>query len=270
MNLKGRAALVTGSTSFGMGRSIALTLAHRGADIVLNYGTNPRPDPLLTQADFGVPIARSETEAAVAAEAVRRAIEKLGRRVILVKADTKVEADVSAMAEKAEKELGPIDILVNNAGGGWHVRDYTKIPLEDWQEVLAAEINGAFLTMKYVVPGMRKRGWGRIIHVGLAGVMTAQSTAGVAADYCLGKAARAWMTRAFGLQEFKKGITVNCVAPGVTEHLAFEDALSFAQGESSSWTKREKANAHDVAELVAFLCSEAGRFVSGNVIGLPT
>ena len=58
MNLNGKVALVTGSTSFGMGRSIALTLAHRGADIVLNYGTNPRPDPLLAQADFGVPIAR--------------------------------------------------------------------------------------------------------------------------------------------------------------------------------------------------------------------
>jgi len=248
-----RVALITGSTSEGMGRSIAFTLAHRGADIVLNYGTN-----------------RRDAEADSAAMKVESTIREMGRRVLLVKADTRKDEEVSEMIHRATDEFGRIDILVNNAGGDWHVQDYPEIGYDHWRDVLAAEIDGAFLTMKYVVPGMRERGWGRIIHLGMTRVLHLQTMKNLAPDYCLGKAARSWMTAAFGIQEFDRGITVNIIEPDLTKHLAFEDALKAARGDLADWHRRGESTAHDVAEIVAFLCSDAGRFVSGSSIRLPT
>ena len=253
MELAGRTALVTGSTADGMGRSTAFTLAKAGADIVLNYGTN-----------------RKDAEADAASARVEKAIRELGRRVLLVKADTRREDDVRGMVEQAEDQFGAIDVLVNNASSAWDPRDYTEISFDHWKEALAGQIDGAFLTMKYIVPGMRRRGWGRVVHIGMAGVLRMESAAGVAPDYCLGKAARAWMTTAFGLQELGNGITVNCIEPGITAHMTFQDALEAAKGDYSKWKDRQGAVAHDVAEIIRFLCSEAGRFVSGSTISLPT
>jgi 3-oxoacyl-[acyl-carrier protein] reductase len=252
MTCEGKVALITGSTGEGMGRSTAFVLANNGADIVLNFGTFHR-----------------DAEAERCAKKVEKAIKDMGRREVLVKADTKKEDEVCGMVEKAVSEFGKIDILVNNAGGGWEPRDYTEIPFEHFKEVLAAEIDGAFLTMKHIVPGMRKRKWGRIIHIGLDNALRMQNMAGVAPDYCLGKTVRAWMTTAFGLQEFKQGITVNCIEPGPTAHMSFEDALKAAKGDYSNWQQRDGSCAHDVAETIAFLCSEAARFISGSTIRLP-
>ncbi|MFH1737902.1 MAG: SDR family oxidoreductase [bacterium] len=250
MDLKGKVALITGSTSEGMGRSTALTLAARGADIVLNYGTN-----------------RSDEEADQKARQVEKAIHDLGRRVITVKADTKSGDEVSAMVKKAHEEFGRVDILVLNAGGDWHVRDYPDTPDDHWEKVIAAEITGAFLPMKYIVPGMRERSWGRII---LLGMYHDPYLKEVALDYCVGKAARAYMTTAFWLPDFDKGITINCIEPGLTQKMHMTDALKAAKGDHVNWLARKKVNAHDVAEIIAFLCSEAGRFVSGSIIRIPT
>ena len=252
MICKDKVALITGSTSDGMGRSTAFLLAHNGADIVLNFGTYHK-----------------NADAEKSAKKVEKAIQDMGRRVIVVKADTKKEDQVHAMVQQAVKELGKIDILVNNAGGDWVPCDYTEIPFNHFKDVLSAEIDSTFLTMKYVVPEMRHRKWGRIIHIGLDGAMQMRDMAGVAPNYCLGKAARAWMTTAFGLQELKHGITVNCIEPGPTAHMNFEDALKAAKADYSSWQQRNSTCAHDVAEAVAFLCSEAARFISGSIIRFP-
>ena len=253
MRIDGKIALITGSTGSGMGRSTAFTLANRGADIVLNYGTS-----------------RTDSQTQADAEKVATAIRAMGRRVLLVQADTKSEDDVRAMVAQAQEELGPIDILVNNAGGAWHVRDYLDIPHQEWRDVLAAEIDGAFLTMKHLVPGMRERGWGRVVHIGMTNPLGLVDMKGLAPDYCLGKAVRAWMTTAFGLQEFSAGVTVNCIEPGLTAHMALDDALAAAKGDYSQWSRRAESTAHDIAEIVAFLCSDAGRFISGSLIRLPT
>jgi len=252
MELEGRTALITGSCGEGMGRSTALRLAREGADIVLNYGTHRCGQEVQTRADR-------------IAEVVRR----LGGRAIVQQADTTDEQQVKAMVEAACKEFGQVDILVNNAGGDWDVRDYTEISLDHWKAVLSAEIDGAFLTMKHIVPGMRERRWGRIINIGLDRVLCLRDMKGVAPDYCLGKAARAWMTTAFGVEELSKGITVNCIEPGPTAHMRFEDAVKAAGGDCSVWRQRERATCHDVAEIIAFLCSEAARFISGSTIRLP-
>jgi 3-oxoacyl-[acyl-carrier protein] reductase len=252
MELKGKTALITGSCGEGMGRSTALRLARNGANIVLNYGTHRRG-------------ARMEA----AAKKIARAVEELGGHAIIQEADTADERQVRAMVRAAERKFGRVDILVNNAGGGWNVRDYTEIPLNEWKQVLADEIDGAFLLMKHSVPGMRRRKWGRIIHIALNGVLQTESLEGLAPDYCMGKAARAWMTTAFGLQESARGITVNCIEPPTTPYPTFEEAVKAARGEWSQWRKRKAANSHDIAEIVAFLCSEAGRFVSGSTVRLP-
>ncbi len=252
MELTGKTALITGSCGEGMGRSTALRLAREGANIVLNYGTRRRDEDTKKHA-----------------EKIAEAVKELGGQAIIQPADTTDEQQVEAMIKAACEEFGSVDILVNNAGGDWNVRDYTEIPLDYWKSVLSAEIDGAFLTMKYVVPGMRERGWGRVISIGLSGALRMEGTAGVAPDYCLGKAVRAWMTTAFGLQEFGRGITVNCIEPGPTEHMTFEEALKAASGDYSDWKQRENAVCHDIAEIIAFLCSEAGRFISGSIMRLP-
>ena len=150
MELKGKTALITGSCGKGMGRSTALRLGREGANVVLNYGTN-RAGP------------KAEAEARRTAEA----ITELGGQAIIQKADTTDEAQVKAMVAAACAEFGQVDILVNNAGGEWDAKDYTEIEIDRFRKVLAAEIDGAFLMMKHVVPGMRERRWGRIVHISL-------------------------------------------------------------------------------------------------------
>lgn len=249
--LEGRAALITGSTAGGMGRSTALTLAGHGADIVLNYGTN-----------------RRDAEADKAAEAVRAAIEGMGRRVLLIKADTRKPDEVSAMVKKAVEEFGKIDILVNNAGGGWNPKDLTDTSLEQFQDVIEAEVYGAFNCIRECLPVMRANGWGRIVNIGVfeAGHWAAEHFGPV--EVALGKGARALLTRHLALKERKHNITVNLVnpGPGHTAHLeSVKKAASFA-GRSQEWKDRNKATPQDIAEAVLFLCTEQARFVTGSHI----
>ena len=244
MKLLGKTVLVTGSCSEGMGRSTALRLGREGANIVLNYGTH-----------------RTGAEAQERADRIAASIRELGGQAIVVEADTTNEHDVTALASAAREAFGAIDILVNNAGGDWIVRDCTEIDFAHWRKVLAAEIDATFLLLRSVLPEMRQRRWGRIIHISMDGALMLQTMARRAPDYCLGKAVRSWMTTAWGLQEFDTGITVNCIEPGLTEHMTFEAALEAARGEDASWRQRTKVTSHDIAEAVAFLCSEEARFL---------
>src|SRR5437870_4447320 len=128
--LEGRVALVTGSTGEGMGRSIALTLAREGANVVLNHGTNRRTSPANNRR-------------------LVEAIERLGARAIVVRADTAKGDDIRRMFRRAELEFGPVDILVNNAGGSWDPRqDLAKVQDRAWQGVLRTEIDGMFHTIR--------------------------------------------------------------------------------------------------------------------------
>ena len=249
MELEGRTALVTGSCGEGMGRSIALRLARDGANLILNYGTARRTK-------------RQAEQAAKRAERVAEAVRELGGKAIIEPADTRDEDQVRAMVRAAEKEFGAVDILVNNAGGDWKIRDYTDVPLDEWREVLQAEVDGALLAMKHVVPGMRKRKWGRVVLLGMRETLHMKLSPWLAPDYCLGKAVRAWMAEALWAGEFPHGVTVNCVEPGHIERASLEEALAAAR----ELPARKAARPYDVAEVVAFLCSEAGRFVTGSII----
>src|SRR2546428_12113805 len=148
-SLRGRVALVTGSTGEGMGRSIALTLAREGADVVLNHGTNRRTS-------------------ATNNRRLVKAIEGLGSRAIVVRADTAKGDEVRNMYTRAEREIGPVDILVNNAGGSRDPRqDITKVDDAAWQGVLRAEIDGMFHSIRAWSPAIVRGRWGRVGNIGL-------------------------------------------------------------------------------------------------------
>jgi len=243
MELEGRVALVTGAAGDGMGRSIALTLAREGADIVVNYHR------------------RRER-----AERVAGIIESMGRRSYIYSADVSDAAAVLSMVRAAEERLGPIDILVNSAGGLWKPADITAIEPDHWRSVLSEEVDAVFYAIRAVLPGMRERGWGRIVSIGGAEAEHWRFAPPAAPlDYPLGKAGRHWLTRTLAPLEIGRGVTINAIAPGPIPHVPLEEAVEAAR-EGSKRQNRERPDQQDVAETVAFLCSERARFVTGAII----
>jgi NAD(P)-dependent dehydrogenase (short-subunit alcohol dehydrogenase family) len=241
MELDGRVALVTGASGRGMGRNIALTLAREGADVVVNY--KERHDR---------------------AEKVARLIEALGRRALPYRADSSDAAAVQAMVAEAEARLGRLDIAVVSAGGSWAPRDIVDIEPGHWRAVLAEEIDSAYAVLRAVLPGMRRRAWGRIVLVG--GQRADDWPFGppdAPLDYPLGKAARHWLARTLGPRELAHGITINAIAPGPVEYVTVEQARRLVEGDVDAG---DDPTPQDAAELVAFLCSERARFITGAVI----
>lgn len=253
MELKGRTALITGSTGNGIGRSTAFRLAFEGANVVLNYGTHHRTDEELNVAKMN-------------ANLVAKIVEEFGGKALVVPADTRDPNQVEAMVDEVIERFGTIDILVNNAGGEWLVQDIAEIEPNHWRSVLQAEIDGAFFCIKYALPIMRERKWGRIINISVENALNWKGY--LAEDYALGKAARTWMVRAWAKEEIKHGITINAIEPGPIAHMTLEEAMDAVRN-GKIHQKRKRLVAHDVAELIAFLCTDKARFISGSVFVFP-
>ena len=260
MSLAGRTALITGSTSTGMGRSVALRLAKDGVNIILNYGTHLNYE----SHDGG-------SDASARAEIVANHVRRLGGQAIVVPGDTRKDKDNREMVETAEEAFGGVDILVLAAGGVWKPQKLEDVTPEHFRDVIEAEIDSMFHALKYVLPGMRARRWGRIITFSMNGAVTRRTCEDTAMDYIIGKNARTWMALAVGNDEYDNGITINAIEPGPVAHIKdIQDAVDPIEGRIEKWVKREKPDAHDGAEAVAFLCSEAGRFISQTLIRFPT
>jgi 3-oxoacyl-[acyl-carrier protein] reductase len=242
-----KVALVTGSTGEGMGRSIAFTLAHEGAKVVLNYGTG-HPNNIL------------------AAEKVLEEVRALGGKGYSFKADTREEDEVQTMIEGIITLYGRLDFLICNSGGGYEMKDITEIDQEHWRSVIKAEIDGLFYCIKHALPHMREAHFGRIITVSMANV---EHMSGPPYDYLLGKSARNSLLRSLATHEIDNGITCNVVAPGHTPRLTLKQAVDAAK-HSGNWKRRTNALPQDAAEVVRFLCSEEAAFVTGNVIELSS
>lgn len=243
-SVEGHIALITGSTGEGMGRSTALTLAREGGDIVLNHGTNR-----------STPAANNRR--------LVRAIEELGVRAIVIRANTARGEDVRTMFARAKNELGPVDILVNNAGGSWDPRgDLAKVDDAFWEGVLRAEIDGMFHTIKAALPAMRRKRWGRIVNIGME---RSEEFVEPPYDYTVGKIARHGLTRILSEVEIANGITINAVAPGYIPYFTFHEALQAVHHEGP-WPSRRHGTPQDVAEVVAFLCSNEARNVTGAIV----
>jgi len=240
--LAGRTAIVTGSTGEGMGRQTAWTLARLGANVVLNYGTYRRGE-------------------AAAKKAVAQA-EALGGRAIAVRADTRIEADVARLVAAARKAFGPVDIAVANAGGDFLERSLEKTTLKEWKKVVDAEIDGAFLLAREVLPEMRKRQWGRLVFLSWDKAATARDPV---FDYAVGKLGREALAQKIARAEADNGITSNIVAPGYIPYPSDAQSRDMVH-HGKAWTGRTRSWNQDVAEAVAWLCREEARFVTGSTL----
>ena len=243
--LKGKTALVTGSTS-GIGLGLAKALAAQGANIVMN--------------GFG------EVDAAVAQ------VKALGVQVSYHGADMSKPAEIEAMVRHAEATFGSVDILVNNAGIQ-HVARVENFPPERWDAVIAINLSSAFHASRFALPGMQARNWGRILNIasvhGL--VASAEKAAYVAAKHGL-----VGLTKVTALENATSGVTCNAICPGwvltplVQKQVdAKAAALNISNDEAKRQLLAEKepslqfTTPEELGALAVFLCSAAADNVRG-------
>jgi len=188
-NLTGRVALITGGGR-GIGRAIAIGLSQAGAAVAINY---------LSRRD--------------AAESTQHEIAATGGHAIAVQGDVSKAGDVERVVRSVEQGLGSVDILVNNAGM-IRPQPLDEITLQDWDEVIAANLTSAFLCTQAVLPGMRKRHWGRIINIAS---LAAQTGGLVGPHYSAAKAGMLGLTHCYATLLVKEGITVNAICPALIE-----------------------------------------------------
>ncbi|NNM74472.1 3-hydroxybutyrate dehydrogenase [Enterovirga aerilata] len=249
MALKGKSAVITGSTS-GIGLAYARAFAREGADVLLN--------------GFGE---------ADAIERERSGIERdFGVKAVYSPADMTRPAEIEAMIRQAEAELGGVDILVNNAGIQ-HVSPIEEFPIEKWDQIIAINLSSAFHTIRAAVPGMKRRGWGRIIQTASAHSLVASP---FKSAYVSAKHAIAGLTKTVALELATHKITVNCISPGyvwtplvekqipdtmkaraMTKEQVINDVILSAQ------PTKQFVTAEQVAALAVFLCSEEAAQITG-------
>src|SRR6266446_7065706 len=187
MNLHGHIALITGASS-GIGYATALRLAEAGADIAIGY-------------------ARKEQ----AAQALAEHIRQMGRRALAVRADVGEPADVYALVAATEAQLGPIDLLISNAGIGTQKR-LEELTLDEWDQTMQVNLRAAFLLAQRITPGMRERGWGRVIFISSVAAFTGGI---VGPHYAASKAGLLGLTHSLSASLAPHGVTVNAVAPAL-------------------------------------------------------
>jgi 3-hydroxybutyrate dehydrogenase len=250
--LKGKTALVTGSTS-GIGLGIATRLAREGANLVLN-GLGDR----------------GEVEALRSELATRHAVT-----VIYDGSDMSRPESIATMMRTAIAEFGGVDVLVNNAGIQ-HVAPVDDFPPEKWDAILAINLSAAFHTVRAALPAMKRKGWGRIVNIASAHALVASP---FKSAYVAAKHGIAGFTKTVALEVAEAGITVNAVCPGyvltplvekqipdtarargISREAVIRDVLLAAQPTKKFVTVEE------VAALTAFLCSQDAASITGAVL----
>ncbi|MEP0320496.1 3-hydroxybutyrate dehydrogenase [Bauldia litoralis] len=250
--LKGKTALVTGSTS-GIGLGIARAMAAEGANVVLN--------------GFGdaheIEVNRNEMANA------------MGVEVRYSPADMTKPDEIAAMIADAEKEFGAIDVLVNNAGIQF-VSPIDEFPAEKWDAIIAINLTSAFHTIHAALPGMKKKGWGRIIQTASAHALVASP---FKSAYVAAKHGIAGLTKTVALETAQHGITANAICPGyvltplveaqipdtakargITEEEVKRDVMLAAQ------PTKEFVTVEEIAALAIFLTTDAAKNITGAIL----
>lgn len=250
--LSGRRALVTGSTR-GLGLATVRRLAADGCDVVV-HGLDD----------------------ATALEALRSGLERdHGVRALSSGVNLVNPADIARLIAATIRELGGIDILVNNAVTR-HAAPVEEFTPEQWDESIHVNLSSAFHTTRLVVPGMKQRGWGRIVNVSsIYGLRGAANRVG----YVTSKTGLIGLTRAVALETAKTGITCNAVCPGTSESPTHADAIarlsataglsrdaSEAQVLAGKQPTGRLVSADSVAAFIAFLCTDAAADITGAAL----
>ncbi len=254
MSLKGKSAVVTGSTS-GIGLAYARAFAKEGANVLIN--------------GFGEAAAIEKERASIESE--------FGVKALYSPADMTKPAEIAAMVAMAETNFGACDVLVNNAGIQF-VAPVEDFPIEKWDQIIAINLSSAFHGMRAAVPGMKKRGWGRIISTASAHSLVASP---FKSAYVTAKHGIAGLTKTVALETATHGITVNCISPGyvwtplvekqipdtmkargMTREQVLNDVLLDAQ------PTKQFVTVEEVAGIAVFLCSDAAKNITGANISV--
>ncbi len=234
LRIDGRTALITGSER-GIGRSIALTFAAAGADMVI------------------ASLPRDET-AVKNMEEVANEIEKLGRKVMVVPVDVSNEQSVKNLAAETGKIFPQIDILVNNAGTIILPDNILETPVADFDKMIAVNLRSIFLVCQNFIPQMIKRRWGRVINIassaGLWGLPDRLS-------YCSSKFGAVGFTNALAIDMKPYNVAVNAICPGAVDTPL--TAYSKPDVDKSDWMQPE-----DIANLALFLASNKAAAITGS------
>ncbi|WZL74810.1 3-oxoacyl-[acyl-carrier-protein] reductase [Clostridiaceae bacterium 35-E11] len=241
MHLSGKTAIITGG-SRGIGKAIALKLAELGANVVVNYTSNPQK-----------------------AEEVVKAVKNMGRDALALKADVSNSEEVQMFMKEVEKHFDTIDILINNAG---ITKDtlLMKMKEDDWDQVVAINLKGTYNCTKAVIRKMMKQKEGKIVNI--ASVVGIMGNAGQA-NYAASKAGIVGFTKSVAKELGSRGINVNAVAPGFIE-TDMTDALSDEVKENlmAQIPLKQLGKPEDVANVVGFLCTDAANYITGQVLNV--
>ena len=238
-DIEGKTALVTGASK-GIGKAVALRLAEKGVKVAVNFNTSPE-----------------------AAEEVASAIKGMGVEAITVHADVSRLDQVTEMVDKVNDTWGNVDILVNNAG---IIDDTLMVRMSDeqWDTVIATNLNGTFYCTRAVLRTMLKQRWGRIISIG--SVVGLRGNAGQV-NYAASKAGVVGFTKALAKEVATRDITVNAVTPGYIRTDTVDVLPQQLKDKILTWIPQGHfGEVDDVAHLVVYLAGNNAKYVTGQVI----
>ncbi len=236
--LNTKAALITGATGQGMGRSIALTLAREGFAVALNYRENE-----------------------AAAQELAFFVQQQGGRAVTLQGDVFRREACEALVEGAVAELGRLDVCVIGPGANWNPEPVTELNAAKALQDAAQELAPVYGLLPPALREMQKRKQGSII-----GIASNLSIPSPAYAYNAAKAARTEALQQAVNSAWQLGVTVNIIAPGPVEAFSSADEAKAFSARAGAWQTRGRVTPQDIAEGVAFLCSDAGRYITGCVL----